>query len=95
MTNVYELFKDLIWVPEDFTECLWYTTGDEVYWNTENNIDDLMTGDGETFSSEVYEETQRDGYVFYTCRDGCGGMDQSIFKLSNKVDDNKYWDEQE
>lgn len=92
MTNVYEIFKDLIWTPDDFTEHLWYEQYRTVYWNEAGSIKDLLDSDEDTYSHEVYSSVERDGFVFYTLYDGCGNTVQSIFKLSNKINlDNYGW----
>lgn len=91
MVNIYNVFKDLIWGSDDFTENLWYEGSGSVYWTNEENITDLLNGDGDTYSCEIYgRSTEREGFILYTLFDGCGNKVQSIFKLSNKIDPNDY-----
>ena len=85
MTDIYKLFEDEIWKPEDFTSCLWAESGNEVIWNIDNNLKDLVDMEGATYSDEVFMEVdQRDNYVMYILRDCCGGKYQAIFDLRNK-----------
>ena len=54
-TNIYELFKDHIELPADYTECLWYVRYDQVTWTEGDELSDLFNGDGDTYSCEVKE----------------------------------------
>ncbi len=91
MTDIYDLFKDLWCKPGDNTDCLWYEDCGEVRWTYEENVHDLINGNGDTHSADVYgESTERNGYVFYTVFDGCGDRIQMIFKLENKINPKDY-----
>ncbi|MNX90370.1 hypothetical protein D3C86_1224160 [compost metagenome] len=93
MTNVYEVFKEYIWLPDDLTDCLWYEEYRTVYWTEGDCLKDLFNGDGDTYSCEVYSQVEKDGYVMYTLFDGCGNKVQSIFSLDKKQDQAKFWKE--
>lgn len=85
MADVYELFKDEIWKPDDVTNYVWYEwAGGEVFWNTENNIEDLKNGDGATYCGEVIVDVVKGDYTLYVLNDGCGNKYQAIFDLRNK-----------
>lgn len=84
MTDVYELFKEEIWMPDDFTYCIWYDNGEELSWNIENNIEDLENGDGDTYCGEVLVNLVKGDYALYVLNDGCGNKYQAIFDLRNK-----------
>lgn len=85
MADIYKLFEDGIWKPEDLTSYIWCADNYEVSWNTDNNLEDLEESNGMTYSGEIYGEgEERDFYVILTLRDGCGGMFQAIFDLRNK-----------
>lgn len=86
MNPLFELFYDDIDWPEDMTHLWWIESGDEVSYNTDNNTEDLLNGDGNSYSAEIYRNryVNKDGYVLYTLRDGCGGFYQAIFSLDKK-----------
>ena len=93
MTNIYKLFKDEIWQPEDYTKNLWYQNVDELYYTT-GSVDELMNGDGDTYSYRVCAEHERDGFIIVALQNDCGGdLFQAIFDLSKKVDEDKYWED--
>lgn len=93
MIDIYKLFGNEIWLPDDCTNCIWHRTDCEVSWG--DDLDDLMMGDGDTYSCEVYGKVERDGYVLYTLYDGCGNKIQAIFKLDNEVNEDEYWEAKE
>lgn len=94
MTDIYNLFNDLIRQPHDYTDCCWYEQNGVVYWNVEDDVHELVENDGETYSMEVYgRSTERDGYVFYTLFDGCGNKVQAIFDKRREIDVEAYWEE--
>lgn len=94
MTDVYKLFEDHIYLPDDFTECNWYESGcDAVYWTEEDNLDDLFNGDGETYSGEILgTPIELDGFVMFLIDNGCGDKYQAIFSLDKKQDEDAYWE---
>lgn len=92
MTNIYELFKEEIWQPEDCTAYIWTGGYGEVSYNKDNDIDSLFNGDGDTYSGEVESEFEKDGYIIFTLKSGCGYSYQAIFKMSNKQDEDAYWE---
>ena len=83
MTNIYKLFEEEIWKPEDYTDCYWYEKPWELCWSDESDNPDEWE---ESYSSDrVREVTDKDGYRIATLDDGCGGRYQAIFDLSKKV----------
>lgn len=84
--NIYNIFSDLIEVPEIIT-CAWRSTEDEIIWNTESNLADLYEYCGETYSGEIYGSTdEREGYIFATIWDGCGQHEQIILQKDKRVE---------
>ncbi len=59
MTDVYKLFKEEIWMPEDLTNCIWCERYGEIFWNTQNNIEHL--------------KKWRWLYVLWLCYEWCSG----------------------
>lgn len=92
MTNIYELFKEEIWHPDDCTEYVWYCSDGYVHYTTDNNVDDLFLGNGDSYCGEVEGELEKDGYIIFTINSGCGYSYQAIFKMSNKQNEEKYWE---
>lgn len=85
--EVTQKFYEHLVKPELFLEEIWFEEKyGNVHWNGENNVDDLINGDGDTYSGEVRTDAvEIDGYVLYTLSNDCGGESQLIFKLSNKI----------
>lgn len=67
--------------------CIWYEADNEVHWNTDNNTDDLLEGEGDTYSCERKgsKVISEDGYVVYNTHDGCGGTVDLILEMSKRV----------
>jgi len=95
MTDIYELFKKETWTPDDLTGYIWTKESvDELAFNKQQNVDDLMNHDGDTYSFNVHSEIERDGYVIFALQNYYGGESfQAIFDLSKKVDADKYWED--
>lgn len=84
--QLLELFKEHIYFPEDHTKVCWTENGGEISYNKENNVEDLLDGNGETYSGEVREgPIEIDGYVMYLLDSSCGFDYQAIFSLAFKV----------
>ena len=87
--NALEVLKEHLVMPEDLTDCKWFhdTQSDSVSWTTEEDIDMLYDGEGETFSEISLEGiVEVGGYVLFTLSDSCGGSGQVIFSEANKVE---------
>lgn len=71
----------------DVHDCIWWATGGEVQWNTDNSIEDLFEGDGSTYSAEVKGSItlSDDGYAVASVDDGCGWNMDLIFLKSKEV----------
>lgn len=96
MTNdkLNKVFKDFIWKPEDLTKCVWTADCDELSYNSDGNIDDLMNTDGNTYSFMVEGEIEKDGVILFSLKDDFGGEPfQCYLSVDRKVDEEKYWDE--
>lgn len=86
MSDVYELFKEHIEMPDDFTKAIWTEERRTVSWNTESSREDLYYGDNETYSGEIREEGIVIGnYVMFRLDSSCGYEYQAIFCLDNKL----------
>ncbi len=67
----------------EYKPYLWYTDADEVYWNEDNNYNDLMDGNGNTFVGEYAHMSTEDECYFVACVDDrCGGQCTLIFLQS-------------
>lgn len=89
MTNeIINKFNEHLVKPDLFLDDPWFVHNNgAVSWNSENNIEDLIEGDGQTYTEESYgESVEIDGYVLFTLGDSCGGQGQVIFNLNNKID---------
>ena len=90
MSNVSEIiskFDGHLVKPDLFLDDPWFEEHGNVSWNSENNIEDLINGDGHTYSECSYgEAVEMDGHVLFTLGDSCGGQGQAIFNLNNKID---------
>lgn len=92
--NIYELFKEETWKPDNLTDCLWYGDFDTLTYNKEGNVHELMNGDGNTYQYEVRSSFEKEGFIIFTLQDDYGGSSfQAVFDLSKKVDEDKYWEE--
>lgn len=86
---------------DDMTDCIWYVSYSAVYWNTEENVNDLFNHDGETFSVEIgYKRKETESFVIYEqCYDLCGGRCTLVFSKSleqNEEDwEEEYWGNEE
>lgn len=84
-----QVLKEYLILPEDLTECKWFhdKRSDSVSWTTEDDIDMLYDGEGETFSEVSLEKVvEENGYVLFNLSDSCGGSGQVIFSEANKVE---------
>jgi hypothetical protein len=84
--QLLELFEEHIYFPEDHTKVCWTENYGTISYNKENNVEDLLDGNGETYSGEVREDLiEIDGYVMYLLDSSCGFDYQAIFSLALKV----------
>lgn len=80
---------------EDITDCLWFEDGGEVYYNIENNEEDLANSDGATYSFDIHgtsAEIETEGFLIFRDAHICTG-DRVTFVVSkcNKFDVDKFW----
>lgn len=88
--QLLELFEEHINFPEDNTKVCWCVSYDSVMYNTDNNIEDLMDGNGQTYSGVIRgSAVEIDGYVMYTLDSQCGFDYQAIFSLALKVEEDE------
>lgn len=94
MTDIYKLFKKETWKPDNLTKTYWYRACiDELTYNKGGDIDELMNGNGKTYTYQVRDEVEKEEFVIFTLQDDYGGESfQAIFDLSKKVDEDKYWE---
>lgn len=96
MSNkLIKLFKEHVWMPDYYTEICWSEDVDNLTYNTDNNIDDMMNGEGHTYSGRIKSYIELDGYALLTIDSEQGWDYQAFFSADKKVDADKYWDEQE
>ena len=83
-----ELFQDHIYFPEDNTSICWTIDSGSIVYNKQNNKEDLLNQEGETYLGYIKEGPIEIGrYVMYTL-DATGGWDyQAIFCLDNFVEE--------
>lgn len=94
--QLLDLFEEHINFPEDYTKVCWQSDLDQIVYNTDNNIEDLLDQNGQTYSGIVKGEPVKiDGYVMYTLDSECGFDYQAIFSLVLKVDEDDYWENQD
>lgn len=95
MTDIFKLFEKEIWTPDDCTEYVWVRGSvDQMSFNKEGNVNDLMNSDGNTYTYDIHFEVERGGFVIFALQDDYGGSSfQAIFDLSKKIDEDKYWEE--
>ncbi len=86
--EIINKFNEHLVKPDLFLGDPWFVHDNgAVSWNSENNIDDLINGDGQTYTESSYEDSvEIDGHVLFTLGDSCGGQGQVIFSLNNKID---------
>jgi hypothetical protein len=64
---------------------IWSFNASGVYWNEDNNLDDMLTGDGGTYTCEYHEGWHKqDGCYFFNCDNGCGDTITRVF-LEDKL----------
>jgi len=82
---------------DDLTDCLWYSVSSAVHWNTDNNKEDLVNGNGNTYGVEHHgTPVETESYIiFKNCYDGCGGRVTVVFDKNNKFDVDAYWEAKE
>jgi hypothetical protein len=86
--QLFKIFEDHIYFPEDWTKVCWAEDFNTISYNKEDNVGDLIDGNGETYSGEVREgPIEIDGYVMYLLDSSCGFDYQAIFSLALKVED--------
>lgn len=73
----------------DYTDVLWFETDHDIQWNGERNYEDLINGDGDTYSGETTRNfcLRQDGYLLIEMFNDFGGTCWNLFKLENKVEE--------
>lgn len=93
--EVFNLFYEHIEKPVDLTDCIWFEENqDYICWNEENNLEDLLNIEGNTYQEDILKVVEIGGYTLYTLPTLGGGTFQAIFDLSKKQDAAGYRDNQ-
>lgn len=85
MSDIYELFKEHIELPDDLTKVIWFEDNGTISWNIDGSVEDLVNEDGNTYQCEIRGQgVVIDNLIIFTLDSGCGYYYQAIFSLSNK-----------
>jgi len=95
--NLIELFKDEVHLPDDNTCLPWYIDNyDVIYYNRDNNIRDLVNGEGHTYSGLVKHRIDRQGFMIVLIDSEQGWDYQAFFNLAYEVNpDEEYWEDED
>lgn len=79
----------LVRKPEDLSNYIWWSDGESICWNEDNNLKDLYNESGNTYKQIIEHEGR--GVIIDNCQihsidDSCGGSFQAVFSLNNKVE---------
>lgn len=86
--KLFKIFEDHIYLPDDHSKICWTESYGTISYNKDNNVEDLLGGNGETYSGEVREgPVVIDGYVMYNLDSQCGFDYQAIFSLALRVEE--------
>lgn len=85
--KLFEIIEQISYsVLVEKVDCIWTTDGYEISWNRDDNKDDLVVGDGNTYSGEIREGFRHyNGYFVCNVDCGCGAMVTMFFNLEKKV----------
>lgn len=87
MTDIYKLFEEETWKPEDYTDRFWYKDTWGIYWSEEDDEQDPEEWEDGGYSSDrVRGKVERNGYMIVVLDDDCGGQYQAIFDLNKQVE---------
>lgn len=96
IVELVTLFKDDVEVPDNYTDCCWYKDSGSIIVNEDDDVNELMQGDGDTYHFDVYgSPIEKDGILLYKLYNCCGEKFQAFFSLDKKVDADKYWEDYE
>ena len=72
----------------EIVDSVWSRNGDdEIYWNEDDNMDDLESQDGNTYSAEPFEGSfEYDGFLIVNGNNGCGQTITYMFNLDKEVE---------
>lgn len=90
--KLIKLFKEYVWTPEDYTEICWCEQHEHVTYNIDNNVDDLINGERDTYSGRIKSRIELDGYILLTIDSEQGWDYQAFFNSNKKVNIEEYWD---
>jgi hypothetical protein len=67
--------------------CAWYRNGEEeIHWNTDDNLEDLENGDGDTYcGSQTESYTEWEGYLVVNLDTDMGYWMTYLFPLDKEV----------
>lgn len=71
----------------EIVDCCWFRDDYPcVYWNSDDNLNELEVGDGNTYSSEtIGTGAEYGGYFVINAHTGCGETVTYFFNLSKEV----------
>lgn len=70
----------------EIIDCMWCADKVEAHWNKDDNKDDLMEGEGSSYSVEIRGSTSEyDGYLVLNADTGCGETVTYLFNLEKEV----------
>lgn len=66
--------------------CIWYKDDNSIYWNTDNNLEDLENQGGNTYSGEINEGIiEIDECTLSNLDNGCGQTITYVFLKDKEV----------
>ena len=72
----------------EFVDCIWMfmNDGDEIYYNTDDSVEDLENEDGNTYNLYIREGSHKhDNYLIVNGDDSCGNTITYFFNLEKEI----------
>lgn len=88
MHREFAALDSSLFLDFDLIEDIWYRPyQDEIYWNGDNNKEDLESGDGETYGIEAYRGPlyEDEDYLLILGNNGCGDNSYYLFLKEKEV----------
>jgi hypothetical protein len=71
---------------EVYDKAMWYEKDGEVYLNSDQDLEDLLLGDGNTYSFEIKGHIYfQDDAQFFNVNDGCGETITLVLNVGNEI----------
>lgn len=77
---------DLVTLPDIHAKAPWCENDGELVYNTEENEEDLIDGNGETYGGTIKSKDILGDYVIFEVDSGCGWDYQVILAVANEVE---------